>query len=40
MQPVPDYGLSVVEQLRAMTEAGTLQADRYQLGVAEKLDRI
>ncbi len=40
MQPVPDYGLSVVEQLRAMTEAGTLQPDRYQLGVAEKLDRI
>lgn len=40
MQPVPDYGLSVVEQLRAMTEAGTLQPDRYQFGVAEKLDRI
>lgn len=40
MQPVPDYGLSVVEQLRAMTEAGTLQPDRYQLRVAEKLDRI
>lgn len=40
MQSVPDYGLSVVEQLCAMTEAGTLQADRYQLGVAEKLDRI
>ncbi|MGQ2968415.1 MAG: cell division protein ZapE [Allorhizobium sp.] len=40
MQPVPDYGLSVAEQLRAMTEAGTLQPDRYQFGVAEKLDRI
>jgi cell division protein ZapE len=40
MQPVPDYGLSVVEQLRAMTEAGTLQPDRYQFDVAEKLDRI
>lgn len=40
MQPVPDYGLSVVEQLRAMTDAGTLQPDRYQFGVAEKLDRI
>ena len=40
MQPVPDYGLSVVEQLRAMTEGGTLQPDRHQFGVAEKLDRI
>ena len=40
MQPVPDYGLSVAEQLRAMTEAGTLQPDRYQFDVAEKLDRI
>ncbi|MBU2325827.1 MAG: AFG1 family ATPase [Alphaproteobacteria bacterium] len=40
MQPVPDYGLSVAEQLRAMTEAGTLQPDRYQFEVAEKLDRI
>lgn len=40
MQPVPDYGLSVVEQLRAMTEAGTLQPDRHQFDVAEKLDRI
>lgn len=40
MKPVPDYGLSVAEQLRAMTEAGTLQPDRYQFDVAEKLDRI
>ncbi|MFN3318452.1 MAG: cell division protein ZapE [Allorhizobium sp.] len=40
MQPVPDYGLSVAEQLRAMTEAGTLQPDRYQFDVAAKLDRI
>ena len=40
MQPVPDYGLSVAEQLRAMTEAGTLQPDRYQFDVAEKLDLI
>ncbi|PYB74033.1 cell division protein ZapE [Rhizobium wuzhouense] len=40
MQPIPDYALSVVEQLRAMTEAGTLQADPAQLQVAGKLDRI
>jgi cell division protein ZapE len=40
MQPVPDYGLSVAEQLRAMTETGTLQPDRYQFDVAAKLDRI
>lgn len=40
MQPVPDYGLSVVEQLHAMTQAGTLQPDSHQFGVAEKLDRI
>lgn len=40
MQPIPDYALSVVEQLRAMTDAGTLKADPAQLAVAGKLDRI
>lgn len=40
MQPIPDYALSVVEQLRAMTEAGSLKADTAQLDVAGKLDRI
>lgn len=40
MQPVPDYTHSVVEQLKALTEAGTLQADQAQMGVARGLDRI
>jgi cell division protein ZapE len=40
MQPIPDYALSVVEQLRAMTQAGTLQPDAAQMQVAVKLDRI
>jgi cell division protein ZapE len=40
MQPIPDYTFSVVEQLRAMTEAGTLQPDAAQMQVAVKLDRI
>lgn len=40
MQPLPDYNHSVVEQLNALTAAGTLQADAAQLGVAAHLDRI
>lgn len=40
MQPIPDYALSVAEQLRSMTDAGTLQADKAQMAVAGKLDRI
>jgi cell division protein ZapE len=40
MQPIPDYTFSVVEQLRAMTEAGALQPDAAQMQVAVKLDRI
>jgi len=40
MQPIPDYALSVAEQLRAMTEAGTLKADKAQMAVADHLDRI
>ena len=40
MQPIPDYAMSVAEQLRSMTEAGTLQADKAQMAVAVQLDRI
>jgi cell division protein ZapE len=40
MQPIPDYALSVVEQLRSMTNAGSLQSDAAQMQVATKLDRI
>ncbi|MDA5634477.1 MULTISPECIES: cell division protein ZapE [Rhizobium/Agrobacterium group] len=40
MKPLPDYNHSVVEQLNALTAAGTLQADAAQLGVAAHLDRI
>lgn len=40
MQPIPDYALSVAEQLRSMTDAGTLQADKAQMAVAGQLDRI
>ncbi|NML75806.1 cell division protein ZapE [Rhizobium sp. S-51] len=40
MQPIPDYALSVAEQLRSMTEAGTLRADKAQMEVADHLDRI
>ncbi|WP_113438923.1 cell division protein ZapE [Rhizobium cremeum] len=40
MQPIPDYAASVAEQLRSMTEAGTLKADKAQMEVAGHLDRI
>ncbi|GEO85741.1 MULTISPECIES: cell division protein ZapE [Alphaproteobacteria] len=40
MQPIPDYAMSVAEQLRSMTEAGTLKADKAQMAVAGHLDRI
>ena len=40
MQPIPDYAMSVAEQLRSMTEAGTLQPDKAQMAVAVQLDRI
>lgn len=40
MQPIPDYAMSVAEQLRSMTEAGTLRADKAQMAVAVQLDRI
>ncbi|QLF68663.1 AFG1 family ATPase [Peteryoungia desertarenae] len=40
MKPIPDYAMSVAEQLRARTVNGELQADPAQMGVANKLDRI
>ncbi|MCJ7994364.1 AFG1 family ATPase [Rhizobium cremeum] len=40
MQPIPDYAASVAEQLRSMTEVGTLKADKAQMEVAGHLDRI
>lgn len=40
MKPLPDYALSVAEQLRGMTKSGDLQADAAQVKVAEQLDRI
>ncbi|PZU80209.1 MAG: cell division protein ZapE [Shinella sp.] len=40
MQPIPDYASSVAEQLKSMTEAGTLKADKAQMEVANHLDRI
>lgn len=40
MQPMPDYAISVSEKLKALTEAGELQADAVQLSIALKLDRI
>ena len=40
MQPIPDYASSVAEQLKSMTEAGTLMADKAQMEVANHLDRI
>lgn len=40
MQPMPDYAISVSEKLKALTEAGELQADPVQLAIARKLDDI
>lgn len=40
MEPIPDYALSVGEQLRRLTDSGELHADPAQLAVAAKLDRI
>ncbi|MCM2475292.1 cell division protein ZapE [Rhizobium sp. CG5] len=40
MQPIPDYALSVSEQLKALTESGSLSADAAQMQVAGRLDRI
>ena len=40
MEAIPDYTHSVVEELKALTEAGRLTPDRAQLEVAAKLDRL
>lgn len=40
MQPIPDYALSVSEQLKSLTESGALSADAAQMDVAGRLDRI
>ncbi|NLS16976.1 cell division protein ZapE [Rhizobium sp. P40RR-XXII] len=40
MQPMPDYSLSVCEQLKALTASGSLQVDSAQLDVAKMLDRV
>lgn len=40
MQPVPDYTLSVSEDLKARIASGELTADPAQMGVAARLDRI
>ena len=40
MQPMPDYSLSVIEQLKSLTASGTLQVDSAQMGVAKCLDRV
>ncbi|MGF0539585.1 cell division protein ZapE [Agrobacterium sp. ES01] len=40
MQPMPDYALSVSEQLTSQTSVGNLRADPEQMSVAKQLDRI
>jgi len=40
MQPMPDYSLSVTEQLKSLTVSGTLQVDSAQMDVAKCLDRV
>jgi cell division protein ZapE len=40
MQPMPDYSLSVTEQLKSLTSSGTLQIDSAQMDVAKCLDRV
>jgi len=40
MQPMPDYSLSVTEQLKSLTASGTLQIDSAQMDVAKSLDRV
>ncbi|MBB3313561.1 cell division protein ZapE [Rhizobium sp. BK196] len=40
MQPMPDYSLSVTEQLKSLTASGTLQVDSAQMDVAKCLDRV
>jgi cell division protein ZapE len=40
MQPMPDYSISVSEQLKALTVSGSLQVDAAQMDVAKRLDRV
>jgi cell division protein ZapE len=40
MQPMPDYSLSVVEKLNALTAKGELQPDAAQMDVARQYDRL
>jgi cell division protein ZapE len=40
MQPMPDYSLSVSEQLKSLTASGALQIDDAQMHVARCLDRV
>ncbi|HEY0122738.1 MAG TPA: cell division protein ZapE [Rhizobium sp.] len=40
MQPMPDYSISVGEQLKALTASGSLQVDSAQIDVAKSLDRV
>ncbi|WP_337269357.1 cell division protein ZapE [Oryzifoliimicrobium ureilyticus] len=40
MKPLPEYNLSVGEQLKALTASGKLQADPAQMSVAAGLDRV
>lgn len=40
MQPMPDYSLSVCEQLKSLTASGALQVDSAQMDVAKSLDRV
>jgi cell division protein ZapE len=40
MEAIPDYTHSVVEELKALTAAGSLTADKAQLEVAAHLDRV
>lgn len=40
MQPMPDYSISVCEQLKALTASGSLQLDSAQMDVAKSLDRV
>jgi cell division protein ZapE len=40
MKPMPDYALSVSEQLKSLTASGSLQIDTAQMDVARSLDRV
>jgi cell division protein ZapE len=40
MQPMPDYTLSVIEQLKSLTVSGSLQVDSAQMDVAKHLDHV